>query len=141
MEPAQSPRKLGPPPLGRILDDPLPMARRARLRSEAERRRFVTRSTRQRSATIQERWRFLVEGTVQGVGFRQACRRRAMELGLSGWVRNLDDGRVEVQAEGEQLPLNELRLWCEQGPSDARVRLVRPCQIPITGADWFEIRH
>ena len=141
MEGAQSSRKLGPPPLGRILDDPLPMARRARLRSEAERRRFVTRSTRQRPAFFQERWRFLVEGTVQGVGFRQACRRRAMELGLSGWVRNLDDGRVEVEAEGEQLPLNELRLWCEQGPSEARVRLVRPCKIPITGADWFEIRH
>ena len=117
------------------------MARRARLRSEAERRRFVTRSTRQRPASFQERWRFLVDGTVQGVGFRQACRRRVMELGLSGWVRNLDDGRVEVEAEGEQLPLNELRLWCEQGPSEARVRLVRPCKIPITGADWFEIRH
>tara|TARA_B000000565_G_scaffold236785_1_gene198618 strand:+ start:6514 stop:6708 length:195 start_codon:yes stop_codon:yes gene_type:complete len=63
-----------------------------------------------------------------------------MELGLSGWVRNLADGRVEVQAEGESLPLNEMRLWCEQGSSDARVRLVRPSQIPITGDDWFEIR-
>ena len=141
MEGAQSSRKLDPPPLGRMLDDLMPMARRARYRSDPERRHGVNRDSRQRSAPLQERWRFLVEGTVQGVGFRQACRRRALELGLSGWVRNLDDGRVEVQAEGEQLPLNELRLWCEQGPSGARVRLVRPSQMPITGADWFEIRH
>ena len=110
-------------------------------RGRGARERDLDKRVVQRLGRIQERWRFLVEGTVQGVGFRQACRRRAMELGLSGWVRNLDDGRVEVQAEGEQLPLNELRLWCEQGPSEAKVRLVRPCQIPITGADWFEIRH
>ena len=140
MEQTQPPRKLGPPPLGRILDDLMPMARRARVRSEAERRRWVSRSPRQRTNPLLERWRFLVEGHVQGVGFRQACRRRAMELGLSGWVRNLADGRVEVQAEGESLPLNEMRLWCEQGPSGAQVRLVRPSQIPITGDDWFEIR-
>ena len=118
----------------------MPMARRARVRSESERRRWVSRSPRQRTNWLLERWRFLVEGHVQGVGFRQACRRRAMELGLSGWVRNLADGRVEVQVEGDSLPLNEMRLWCEQGPSGAQVRLVRPSQIPITGDDWFEIR-
>ena len=118
----------------------MPMARRARVRSEAEQRRWVSRSNRPRINHLRERWRFLVEGHVQGVGFRQACRRRAMELGLSGWVRNLADGRVEVQVEGESLQLNEMRLWCEQGPSHARVRLVRPSHIPITGDDWFEIR-
>ena len=82
-----------------------------------------------------------MEGEVQGVGFRSACCRRATELGLCGWVRNLPDGRVEVQAEGASLPLNELRMWCERGPTSANVRMVRLSQLPITGDDWFEIKH
>ncbi len=82
----------------------------------------------------------MVEGEVQGVGFRSACCRRATELGLSGWVRNLHDGRVEVQVEGSSLELNELRLWCERGPSGANVRMVRLSQLPVTGDDWFEIK-
>ena len=77
----------------------MPLARRARNRGDAERGRFLSRN--KYKPTIQkERWRFLVEGKVQGVGFRQGCCRRAMDLDLSGWVRNLPDGRVEVQAEG-----------------------------------------
>ena len=82
----------------------------------------------------------MVEGEVQGVGFRSACSQRATELGLSGWVRNLNDGRVEVQAEGCSFELNELRLWCERGPTSANVRMVRLSQLPVTGDDWFEIR-
>lgn len=82
----------------------------------------------------------LIEGEVQGVGFRQACCQRAAELGVCGWVRNLLDGRVEVQAEGTSLQLNELRLWCERGPTTARVRMVRLTHIPLTGDDWFEIK-
>lgn len=139
MEPSDPARQLGAPPLGRLLDDLMPMARRSRNRGDAERGRFLNRG--KHKPTIQkERWRFLVEGKVQGVGFRQGCCRRAMDLNLSGWVRNLPDGVVEVQAEGSPLALSELRLWCERGPTGARVSLVRPSQLPITGADWFEIR-
>ncbi|MGC6483939.1 MAG: acylphosphatase [Synechococcus sp.] len=82
----------------------------------------------------------MVDGDVQGVGFRSARCRRATELGLSGWVSNIPDGRVEVQAEGTSFELNELRLWCERDPSAANVRMVRLSQMPITGDDWFEIR-
>jgi len=55
----------------------------------------------------------IVSGHVQGVGFRYFVRTTAMNLGLSGWVRNLPDGRVEVEAEGDEDSLQELeeRLW------------------------------
>ena len=140
MESPKSSRQLGTPPLGRMLDDLMPMARRSRQRSSPDRGRFVTRQ-KPRPQALSERWRLIVEGTVQGVGFRNACCRRATELGLCGWVRNLPDGRVEVQAEGGSLSLNELRMWCERGPSSAHVRMVRLSQLPITGEDWFEIKH
>ena len=123
-----------------MLDDLRPMARRSRNRCLQERGRFITRQ-KPRAQQLSERWRLMVEGEVQGVGFRSACYRRATELGLCGWVRNLPDGRVEVQAEGSNLPLNELRMWCERGPTSANVRMVRLTQLPITGEDWFEIKH
>jgi len=76
------------------------MARRARNRSESN--RFLKRQP-PRTYALKERWRLMVEGEVQGVGFRSSCSRRATDLGLSGWVRNLSNGRVEVQAEGDPL--------------------------------------
>lgn len=78
-------------------------------------------------------------GEVQGVGYRAAAERRASELGLSGWVRNNADGSVELEAEGGLQALHDLRLWCEKGPSLARVRRVSSCEVPATGSDWFEI--
>jgi acylphosphatase len=77
---------------------------------------------------------------VQGVGYRAASLRRASELGLSGWVRNRSDGAVELEAEGGQQALGELRLWCEKGPDAARVSSVHAREIPPNGSDWFEIR-
>ena len=133
-------RQLGSPALGRMLDDLMPMARRSRNRGSDDRGRFVKRQ-KPRAQPLSERWRLMVEGDVQGVGFRNACCRRAAELGLSGWVRNLSDGRVEIQAEGASYQLNELRLWSERGPTSANVRLVRLSQLPVTGDDWFEIKH
>jgi acylphosphatase len=82
-----------------------------------------------------------VRGKVQGVGYRAGCVRRASELGLSGWVRNLPDGSVEVEAEGVPLMLSELLLWCEMGPYGAQVSSVASNRVPPTGSDWFEIRR
>ena len=127
--------------LGQLFDDLLPMARRSRSRTDALDRRFVTRAQPKKTLAFIERWRLIIHGHVQGVGFRSACNRRAFDLGLTGWVRNLQDGSVEVQAEGSQLALAELRAWCEQGPPGAQVRQVRPSQIPATGDDWFEVRY
>ncbi|MFZ5785839.1 MAG: acylphosphatase [Acidobacteriota bacterium] len=65
--------------------------------------------------------RYIVEGRVQGVGFRYFVVREAQALGLSGWVRNMADGRVEVLAAGDDSALEVLagRLW--EGPRSARV--------------------
>ena len=90
---------------------------------------------------LKQRWRLLIEGRVQGVGFRNSCHRRASELGLDGWVRNLSDGRVEVQIEGSPQAIREMRLWCESGPREAEVEHLRASQIPLVGRDWFEVRY
>ncbi len=63
----------------------------------------------------------LVSGRVQGVFFRDSCRREAEHLGLAGSARNLPDGRVEVIASGSEEAVAELVRWCEKGPPDAAV--------------------
>jgi acylphosphatase len=78
---------------------------------------------------------------VQGVGYRQACLRQAIELGISGWVRNREDGSVELEAEGSPAQLDALRLWCESGPPAARVSGVSVSVIATSGGDWFEVRY
>jgi acylphosphatase len=65
-----------------------------------------------------------VEGLVQGVGFRDFTRRQARALGLSGYVRNLRDGRVRVRAEGPRAAIETLSRALEQGPRGARVERV-----------------
>ena len=63
----------------------------------------------------------LVSGLVQGVFFRSETKVRAEEFGLFGWVRNLEDGRVEIVAEGEKEKLEKLISWAKKGPDSARV--------------------
>lgn len=79
-------------------------------------------------------------GLVQGVGYRAGCRQRAIDLGLSGWVRNRPDGSVQLEAEGPPERLAELRLWCEHGPQGAQVSGVSCVHVAVAGIDWFEIR-
>ena len=64
---------------------------------------------------------FLVQGRVQGVGFRWFVHREASELSLHGWVRNTEDGDVEVLAAGETADLDELRASLRRGPRGSRV--------------------
>jgi acylphosphatase len=71
------------------------------------------------------RKRVVVEGRVQGVGYRVSCARRAQAAGLGGMVRNLPDGRVEAVFEGPLDSVDALVAWCEHGPSSADVRRVR----------------
>lgn len=120
-------------------DSPAPARRIRARRAAAEERRFLPPAE-PRPAPAPERWRLHVRGRVQGVGYRAGCSRRADELGLSGWVRNLGDGSVEVEAEGVPQKLSELVLWCEKGPLLAQVTGVGATRIPATGSDWFEIR-
>ena len=81
-----------------------------------------------------------VTGRVQGVGFRWWTRARALELGLSGWARNLDDGRVEVVAEGPREHAEAL-LAALRGPgAPGRVRLVVERWSEPAGIDGFRER-
>ena len=68
-----------------------------------------------------------ITGRVQGVGFRAATEETARALGVGGWVRNMPDGAVEVEAEGPEDALRELEQFLRRGPRMARV----------TGADFF----
>ncbi len=80
-----------------------------------------------------------VTGRVQGVGFRWSTTQRARELGLSGTVRNRDDGAVEVHAEGPAEALRELEDWLHQGPRAARVKDVREIPAREELPDRFQI--
>ena len=76
--------------------------------------------------------RFIVSGKVQGVFFRASAREQALRLGLSGHAINLDDGRVEVMAQGDAAALDLLAAWLWQGPPMARVEGVErsDCEMP-----------
>ena len=66
----------------------------------------------------------MITGLVQGVFFRREITDHARRLGISGWVRNLQDGRVEALAEGEKARLDDLIRFCHVGPRGAVVRKV-----------------
>lgn len=73
--------------------------------------------------------RFLISGSVQGVGFRWFAMRRARALGLTGYVRNLADGKVEVLAAGELKAIGELEAALQLGPRSASVASVEKSEI------------
>lgn len=68
-----------------------------------------------------KRVRLRVHGRVQGVFFRQSTKERATQLRLSGWVRNMDDGSVEIETWGAAAAVDALVSWCWQGPPSAAV--------------------
>ncbi len=63
-----------------------------------------------------------VSGYVQGVFFRHSMCRRARAMGVTGWVRNTPDGRVEAVVEGEETDVRDLVAWCHAGPPHATVQ-------------------
>jgi acylphosphatase len=83
--------------------------------------------------------RYFIRGRVQGVGFRYFVQREAVRLGLRGWVRNLDDGRVEVLAEGSTAQLAELEGLLYSGPRWAEVRGVDSEEAPAGAPPGFSI--
>ncbi|UUZ61529.1 acylphosphatase [Nocardioides sp. B-3] len=85
--------------------------------------------------------RATVTGRVQGVSFRYYTEERALELGVTGWVRNEPDGSVALHAEGDDRAVDALVEWCRTGPAPARVRDVAVREATETGATMFETRH
>lgn len=84
--------------------------------------------------------RVVVRGRVQGVFYRAACKARADELAVAGWARNLDDGRVEVVAEGEPVAVAALVDWCRHGPPRALVTTVEEHVVAPEGRTGFRTR-
>ena len=81
---------------------------------------------------------YLVKGRVQGVGFRWFVQREAAELGLRGWVRNTDDGHVEVVAMGEPAELAELKDALRKGSRGSRVDAVIEHELAESEAENLE---
>ena len=63
----------------------------------------------------------IISGKVQGVFYRASCQEVAQRLGLTGWVKNLSGGNVEVLAQGEKEKIEKLIQWCKKGPPGAMV--------------------
>lgn len=82
-----------------------------------------------------------ISGTVQGVYYRANTRETARNLGLDGWVRNLDDGRVEAMFEGDADAVETIVEWCHDGSPAACVESVEVDFESPTGIDGFEIRR
>jgi acylphosphatase len=70
---------------------------------------------------MQETFSITVTGKVQGVFYRQSTKEKALELGLTGTVKNLPNGNVHIMASGSPQQLNALVAWCKQGPPTAQV--------------------
>jgi acylphosphatase len=85
------------------------------------------------------RRRVVVRGRVQGVWFRESARRRAHELGVSGWVRNAPDGSVEAELEGEPEEVDVLVSWFGHGPPQARVDSVAVEEVAPVGERGFGV--
>ena len=85
------------------------------------------------------RYRVLISGRVQGVFFRDSCRRLAEQHGVAGWVRNLPDGRVEAVFEGLAEDVGRLLDWAHRGPRLAVVEAVAVQPEPPEGLAAFRV--
>lgn len=93
------------------------------------------------SLNEQIRAHVFISGRVQGVGYRFSTVDRAYELGISGWVRNLPDRRVEAVFEGRKTAVEEMIRWCYQGPRGAVVQDVAVEYEALEGLQGFEIKR
>jgi acylphosphatase len=88
----------------------------------------------------EKRVRVFVSGRVQGVWFRGACQERARALGVTGWIRNAYDGRVEAVFEGTAAAVDRMVAWCHEGPRHAQVTRVEVQVEPAMGESGFHVR-
>jgi len=84
----------------------------------------------------------IISGTVQGVFYRASTQNEAKKLDLTGFVRNLPDGTVELEVQGESGAIDKLLEWCRQGPPDSEVTRISSEVISrVPGEGVFEIRR
>ena len=84
--------------------------------------------------------RVIVSGRVQGVWFRESCRREATALGVHGWVRNNADGTVEALLEGDEAAVRRVIEWMRTGPPLAQVTGIEVTEQQPSGANGFTVR-
>jgi acylphosphatase len=82
-----------------------------------------------------------INGRVQGVGFRYSAKKMALSLGITGFVKNMPNGDVYIEAEGSEVQLKHLLEWCYIGPSYAHVKDIEIEPADIKGFNFFEIIH
>ena len=105
-------------------------------------RRVDTDTTQEQCGKESRRVRVFVSGRVQGVFFRAETHRQALKLGLTGWVKNLEDRRVEAVFEGEKEAVSAMLEWCGKGPSLSRVIGVEVVEeTPAGDLERFEIKY
>jgi len=79
------------------------------------------------------RYHLIIKGRVQGVGYRMSAYDAAIDLGITGWVKNLHDGSVEVLAESDKATLERFVSWAKKGPEYAKVSEVSTEELTATG--------
>lgn len=84
--------------------------------------------------------RVAVHGHVQGVYFRDTCRREAQRVGVTGWVRNDPEGSVTALFEGSATAVDQMVAWCHEGPPRARVDRVDVVEAAAEGAATFDVQ-
>ena len=90
----------------------------------------------------QQRIRVQVSGRVQGVYYRASTEEQARVIGVTGWVRNLDNGDVEFEAQGTPEQLERLLQWARRGPARARVDDLQQSSCPLQpNESGFEVRR
>ena len=91
---------------------------------------------------VQKRVHIFVNGRVQGVFFRQATKVIAIKNNVTGWVKNLDDGRVEILIEGDDKCIDSVIAWCDCGPANSRVDDIQINNENYLGSfENFEVRY
>ena len=81
----------------------------------------------------------MIEGRVQGVFLRKRTKQKARELGLKGWVKNLEDGRVEVVIEGKDENVNQMFEICEKGTQHTDIKDIQFEELKHQGFDGFKV--
>ncbi len=89
-----------------------------------------------------KRFHIIVKGKVQGVFYRDNTQKKASELGLNGYVKNLPDGTVEIIAEGDEDKLNQLVNFCKTNPGYSNVTIIEIKELkPSNEFNSFEVRY
>lgn len=81
----------------------------------------------------------IIHGKVQGVFFRSSAKEKAEELGIKGYIRNMEDGTVLIEAEADKEVLSEFLNWCENGPDKAEVEKIDKFQKGLQHYDNFQV--